>query len=859
MVLPAIKSKAESNGDYRLVSTEAELKSLAEELAAADLIAVDTETEGLEYEAIIVGICLSTRAGTGYYIPIRHTEWEGVLAPGQLPPPVVWEWIGHLLETKPCVGHNIKFDQQMLWKEGVHCNFVHDTLAIANLFGRYPRNGLKYLVKEEFGHTMAELDSLFPKVGNKKPEIRAATLSPEEICDYAVEDANWTLQLFWRLSSLFNLDSALYKIEMALLTVVGEMEAFGMPASINFLKSQGDICRQHAERLEREILNDIRITLEDPEYMVNFGSPAQLATLLYEHLKLPVQISKKTGNPSTDKDALAYLATLDPVASRIQTLRTMGKLQGTYLTGLLDKVHSDGRIRANFNQFGADTGRFTCSKPNLQQLPRTQTFFLWPADDQSLAQEFADPERFRQRDTGHWEYWDPAKDQWVITFEEIAQDERGKRCLAVASDGNTYALENGVFKQVWRCPTRNFVAASPGHYLIEADYSQIELRIMAGESAEPTLVDAYNSGQDVHTATAATIFGIKPEDVTDAQRQAGKTINFSLLYGAGADNVASQLGISKMEAEELIARYFQNLNRVGEWIESVKQDARQVRHATTNLGRVRYFPEIASSEKWIRAKKEREAVNFKIQGAAADVMKLALVRTSSRLKKYFGPDAKIVSTVHDSAVIEVADHIPIEVLMAVLKDAMMDGINVASFTRAWPDFVVDVKKGPAWASAKGVDWPEEELALPPLYEGELEKVMVRKVALERDLGLVSTPGTHQGPQDDIFTLLNADTEQHETSWVIELPHQLSSSQLTGLQEFLSARLSKDHPGSSLGSVRVIVPDGEGGTSDIDVPGKFALTVADQTSLRIKVGNCTLRQELDDIDPDEVLRGIDFGI
>ncbi len=873
MTLPQINSKTGASGDYRLVTTAEELEAVRLELEAADLIAVDTETEGLEYEAVIVGVCLSTKPGTGYYIPIRHEMYPGVLYENQLPSVQVFDAIRFALETRPCVGHNTKFDKQALWKDDVDCNFVHDTLAIAKLFGTWKNNGLKFLVKLEFGHEMAELDSLFKRVGNKKPDIRPAVLSPEEICNYAAEDSNWTLQLCLKyLARIPNLvKNRLYQLEMKLLPVVAEMEAFGLPVSRTFLEEQGKICAAHEKRLEKEIVQDVRELLQDPEYTCNFGSPKQLATLLYEHLKLPVQINAKSGNPSTDKDALAELAKQNPVAARIQTLRTMGKLNGTYLTGLLSKVHPDGRIRGGFNQFGTDTGRFSSSKPNLQNLPRTQTFYLWPADDQSLAEEFIDPKYFRRTPDGLYEFWDASKEKWKDKADEIVgyvnEDGKEKTKMAVASDGKTYGIENGVFKEVWRCPTRDFVAASPGHYIIEADFSQIELRIMAGESGEPTLVNAYLNGDDVHTATAATVHSIRPEDVTDNQRQSGKTLNFSLLYGAGADGTAKLLSISKAEAQDLIDKYFATMTEVGDWMASVKAAAGACGYATTNLGRVRRFPEIGPGhEKWIRAKQEREAVNFKIQGAAADVMKLALVRLSTRLREYFGDEAKIVSTVHDSAMLEVSEHIDIYDLMAVVFESMENGINQADFTRAWPDLKVDVKKGPSWAAAKEVKRPDT-LTLPPMFEGDLPKVRVRKVALEREYGISDSPTANKTEQVDIFTGLvtvRSDEEEQtaakDTSWVIELPKALTPAQYTGLIEFLSARSAKVTPDArQYGTVRVLMPNEDGSIREQDISGRFVLTMEDHMALRIKVGNCTLRQELDDIDPNEVMRGIDFGL
>src|SRR5690606_3576026 len=155
-----------------------------------------------------------------------------------------------------------------------------------------------------------------------------------------------------------------------------------------------------------------------------------------------------------------------------------------------------------------------------------------------------------------------------------------------------YGVVNGVPYEMRRYKTRRFICAHGGNYVIEADYSQIELRIMAGESREPTLIDAYAKGDDVHARTAAVIFGVPFENVTYDQRTVGKTINFSLLYGAGPMKIAESLNISVPEAKSMVSRYFQNLPNILTWINDSKDIARREKMSKTRLGRVRLFPNI---------------------------------------------------------------------------------------------------------------------------------------------------------------------------------------------------------------------------------------------------------------------------
>ena len=818
----------ESNVTYELITTREQLDALCDRLEEAALIAVDTETEGLAYEDIIVGIAVSAWVGEGYYIPIRHEALDGVRYADQLTPEQVYERLGPILEDKPCTGHNVKFDMKMFWKDGININYTDDTLIYAHLIGKDQQKGLKPLVKNHLGHKMNDIDSLFPKVGRKKPEIRPAILSPEEMRYYGCEDGNWSYQLYRFMKRRFEnsgINPFLYALEMRLLRSVGEMEAFGIPTSMEFLVENSKVAVEHLARLEQEILTEIREEVDDPEYMINFNSPTQLAVLLFDILGLPVLgTSPKTGNPSTAGWIMEELAKESPVVRKILTYRELNKLNNTYLHGLQSTVHSDGRIRGSFNQVGTASGRFSSSSPNLQNLPRDQKFYLWDTPGEELLDKYPDLANKLRKEDNEWQVYNEALDKW------------GDYDLGTYGDIR-YGVKTGRIFEMWQCKTRSFIAAPEDHYLIEADYSQIELRVMAGESLEPTLLDAYASGEDVHSRTAAVIFGVPDGTApTDDQRQVGKTINFSLLYGAGPFNISKQLGIEVEEAQEMVGRYFKNLPAVKSWLNRVRSDTHMDGYADTAFGRRRYFPNVRGGDHKLAEKELREAGNHHIQGSAADVMKLAIVRASTRLRKYFGDDVRIISTVHDSVLVECHNKYPPEQVVPVLRDAME---NLAGAKPAdWPELKIDTKIGKTWGTAKEQDIPRDTPLPEPILDPETEwPVRVRRVAHEREYGQHTV-----GDGSDV-------------AWILEVYRRVSGDQLRKLLDFLEPLQSPD----ARGSITLICPDSDGVMEEIPLPGRHNISFDDEISFKLIVGQCKLKQDLEHIDVEGVLRGIDFGI
>ena len=216
---------------------------------------------------------------------------------------------------------------------------------------------------------------------------------------------------------------------------------------------------------------------------------------------------------------------------------------------------------------------------------------------------------------------------------------------------------------------RAFISARPGGRIVSADYSQIELRIMAHLSCDAHLIEAFRAGIDIHNATAAKIFGIPHEEVSPEERRIAKTANFGILYGISAFGLAQRLRIGRREAQQLIEDYFASFPAIRSYIEDTKAAARETGYVETVFGRRRYLPDINSRNATLRALAERNAVNAPIQGTAADIIKLAMIRVQQEIDS-LGLQSRMVLQVHDELVFDaVPDEIP------TLKKAVVAGME----------------------------------------------------------------------------------------------------------------------------------------------------------------------------------------
>ncbi|NPV47821.1 MAG: DNA polymerase I [Armatimonadetes bacterium] len=235
---------------------------------------------------------------------------------------------------------------------------------------------------------------------------------------------------------------------------------------------------------------------------------------------------------------------------------------------------------------------------------------------------------------------------------------------------------------------RSCFVAAPGMMLVKADYSQIEFRLLAHFCRDENLLQAFHSGEDVHRRTAALIFDVAPGDVTPDMRRVAKTVNFAVLYGMGSTALAQQLGIKRTEAQRFIEDYFARLSSVREYLDSVVAAAKADGYVTTLLGRRRPLPELHSPDRQVQAYAERAAANTPLQGSAADIVKVAMVRVSNLLQQHY-PEAALLLQVHDELVLEA----PRDQAVAVGK---LVGSTMESVTELAVPLVADVAWGENW-------------------------------------------------------------------------------------------------------------------------------------------------------------------
>ncbi|MDL2285312.1 DNA polymerase I [Desulfovibrio sp. OttesenSCG-928-F07] len=237
--------------------------------------------------------------------------------------------------------------------------------------------------------------------------------------------------------------------------------------------------------------------------------------------------------------------------------------------------------------------------------------------------------------------------------------------------------------------------AAPGRVIVSADYSQIELRVLAHLSGDPTLLDAFSKGEDIHRRTAALIYDVAPESVTPDQRRGAKTINFGLVYGMGPQKLAQDLGISMKEAKVFIDRYFERLGKLREYFDAVEASAKEHGYVSTMTGRRRYTPEILSANQQLRSQARRQAINTCIQGSAADIIKLAMlaVAQDEELKKL---GATLILQIHDELLLECPEATAAEAGKRMAQ--IMSGVQPGGVSMSIP-LLSEYGAGKSWADA----------------------------------------------------------------------------------------------------------------------------------------------------------------
>lgn len=586
------KTIATEKPKYHLVNTAEERQHLLDLLMQEKQVCFDTETNNIEsLEAELVGIAFSFKAREGFYVACPPDRAGCQAIADQFRP---------FFESRTIekIGHNLKYDLQVLENYGVQVEGpLFDTMIAHYLIQPESKQGMDFLSEYYLNYRPISIETLLGKKGKNQGNMR--DLKPEEIVDYASEDADITFQL----KQLFepeiqkeHLKGLFYDMEMPLMPILSKMEREGIAIDVPHLKRFSLQLEEEAKKLEAEIK-----AMAGTDF--NVDSPKQLGDVLFDYMKISSRAKKtKTGQYQTSEDALEQYRNDHPIISLILEYRQCKKLKGTYVDPLPNLILGfDGRVHTSYMQTVTATGRLSSNNPNLQNIP--------------------------------------------------IRTEKGKEIR------------------------KAFIARSDDFELMAADYSQIELRIIAALSEDTNMITAFKEGKDIHAATAANVFHVGLDEVSREQRSAAKAVNFGIIYGQSAFGLAQNLGISRTEAKNIIDAYFAQFTMIKSYMDKVINDAREQGYVETIMKRRRYLPDINSANAVVRGYAERNAINAPIQGSAADIIKLAMIAVDKAMTEA-GVQSRLLLQVHDELVFDVHKS-EIELMKKLVIEAMENAVQLA--------------------------------------------------------------------------------------------------------------------------------------------------------------------------------------
>ncbi len=615
---------------YEMVQTADALRSWIEEANKEGIVAVDTETTGLDaLKAKIVGISLSVHPGKACYIPLAHTTGEGQASFDLLDaeePASPSESIQQIeLSTavallKPLledpgvlkVGQNIKYDMHIFENIGISVFPIDDTMLLSySVDGGLHGHGMDELARTFLGHETIKFKDV---AGTGKSQVTFDKVPLDKALDYAAEDAEITLrlhQVFKPRLAEEHMVSIYETLERPLVSVMRKMEAEGIKVDATELKRLSDDFAARLADLEIEIH-------ELAGRPFNIGSPKQLGEILFDEMAIPGGKKGKTGAYATGADILEKLAHQGhDLPRKVLDWRQLAKLKSTYTDALINQISpKTGRIHTSYSQAVASTGRLASSDPNLQNIP--------------------------------------------------IRSEEGRKI-------------------------RKAFIAEQGTTLLSADYSQIELRLLAHVAGIDVLKDAFHAGQDIHAITASQVFNVPIEGMDPLIRRNAKAINFGIIYGISAFGLARQLDISNSEAAQYIDAYFERYPGIRAYMDRTKEEARTYGYVMTPFGRKCHVRGINEKNGMQRGMAERAAINAPIQGGAADIIKRAMLLMPPALEDA-NLNAKMLLQVHDELIFEVPEA-EIDKTIAVVKKSM-ESAAVLSVP-----LVVDTGLGANWDDA----------------------------------------------------------------------------------------------------------------------------------------------------------------
>ncbi len=583
------KANPKFSQDYRLIDKE-NIEEFLSELKKQTEFCFDTETTSIDsFRAKLLGISFSWQAGLAWYLPANIAK------------PIKKELATIFKDEKILkIGHNLKYDMEVLWEDGYEVNGIYfDTMIASYLLNSGSRqHNLDTAVFVELGYQMQSIEEL---IGKGKGQLSMENVPVEKVAWYSCEDADMTFRLYLKFKEELkkeNFEGLFNNLEMPLLSVLARMEKNGVKIDGELLTDLSEDLTKKIKKIEKEVYK-----LAEMEF--NLASPLQLKQVLFEKMKIngaglvKTKTGISTGASELEKLSLWLKENREgeekiKIIDLILEFRELSKLKNTYLDALPKLINpKDGRVHTSFNQTIAATGRLSSSDPNLQNIP---------------------------------------------IKSEIGQ------------------------------LIRKAFIAEKGFKILKADYSQIELRIVASLANDEKMLEAFKNKADIHTQTAAAINDVKPEEVTSNMRRQAKEVNFGVLYGMGAWGLASRTGISNAEAQDFINKYFEAFTGVRRYLDETVKLARKTGYVETIYGRRRYIPEINSGMAQIKNGAERTAVNMPIQGTAADMIKLAMIEIDKKLKNV-SPKSRMILQVHDELVFEVPEN-EIEKVAGFIEETM---------------------------------------------------------------------------------------------------------------------------------------------------------------------------------------------
>ena len=558
----SLKTLKDTKHHYRLVDKEEDMKNLCDFFMTSKILSLDTETTSTNaIEAELVGLSFAVSENEAFYVPIPHQRERAINIVNIFKPAYENAEI-----TK--IGQNIKYDMEVLANYGVTLQGkLFDTMIAHYLLQPELRHNMDYMAEVYLNYQTIHIDQLIGPKGKNQRSMR--DLAPEEVYEYAAEDADVTLQLRNILEPQLK-ENGLWTlfddIEMPLVPVLADMEMNGVRIDTASLAETSRLLTNRMNDIEQHIYQ----LAGEP---FNIASPKQVGEILFAKMKIIEKPKKtKTGQYVTSEEVLQQLKGKHEIVGKILEHRGLKKLLGTYVDALPKLVNPrTGHIHTSFNQTVTATGRLSSSDPNLQNIP--------------------------------------------------VRGDDGKEI-------------------------RRAFIPEEGCLFFSADYSQIELRVMAHLSADENMIEAFTQGYDIHAATAAKIYKEDIEKVSRDQRTRAKRANFGIIYGITVFGLAERLDISRGEAKALIDGYFASFPKVQTYMEQAKEQARQQGYAETLFHRRRYLPDIHSHNAVVRGFAERNAINAPIQGTAADIIKVAMIRIHRRFKQE-NIRSKMILQVHD--------------------------------------------------------------------------------------------------------------------------------------------------------------------------------------------------------------------